>query len=77
MARQPHTEESIQHTDDEQDTGNHKVPNQPDSGGADRFGGTRKGAENLEHGTGGTSGTEGGVEQAGSTGQGRGSMERD
>ena len=46
--KQPHTEESIEHTDDEQDTGNHKVPGQPDTGGADRFGGTRAGAENFE-----------------------------
>ena len=43
MAQQPHTEESIKHTEDEQNTGNHKVPGQPDTGGADKFGGTRKG----------------------------------
>ena len=48
MAQQPHTEESIKHTDDEQNTGNHKVPGQPDAGGADKFGGTRKGAEIVE-----------------------------
>ena len=48
MAQQPHTEESIKHTDDEQNTGNHKVPGQPDTGGADKFGGTRKGAEIVE-----------------------------
>ena len=46
--KQPHTEESIEHTDGEQDTGNHKVPGQPDTGGADQFGGTRAGAENFE-----------------------------
>lgn len=51
MPKQPHTEETILHTDDEQDTGNHKVPGAPDAGGADRFGGTRAGAENVEHGT--------------------------
>lgn len=52
--KQPHTEQSIEHTEDEQNTGNHKVPGSKDAGGADKFGGTRKGAENLEpdHGTG-------------------------
>jgi len=48
--KQPHTEETIVHTDDEQDTGNHKVPGAPDAGGADKFGGTRTGAGTLEHG---------------------------
>ena len=48
--KQPHTEETIQHTDDEQDTGNHKVPGAPDAGGAEKFGGTRSGAETLEPG---------------------------
>lgn len=47
--KQPHTEESIKHTDDEQNTGNHKKPDAPDAKGADRFGGTRAGAENVEH----------------------------
>ncbi len=46
--KQPHTEQSIQHTDDEQNTGNHKEPDAKDAGGADRFGGTRAGAENVE-----------------------------
>ena len=46
--KQPHTEATIKHTDDEQNTGNHKKPGAPDAGGADRFGGTRTGAENLE-----------------------------
>lgn len=45
---QKHTEQTIKHTDDEQNTGNHKVPGAPDAGGADTFGGTRKGAENVE-----------------------------
>lgn len=45
---QKHTEQTIKHTEDEQNTGNHKTPGAPDAGGADRFGGTRKGAENLE-----------------------------
>lgn len=49
MPRQPHTEDDIRHTDNEQDTGNHKVPGTPEAGGADRFGGTRSGAENVEH----------------------------
>ncbi len=48
--KQPHSEESIQHTDDQQNTGNHKLPGQPDTGGADRVGGTRAGAENVEGG---------------------------
>ena len=47
--KQPHTETTIKHTDDEQDTGNHKVENAEDVKGADRFGGTRAGAEMLEH----------------------------
>lgn len=47
--RQPHTEETIDHTDGQQDTGNHKKPDAPDAGGADKVGGTRAGAENLEH----------------------------
>ncbi len=46
--KQPHTEEKIVHTDDEQDTGNHKTPDAADAKGADRFGGTRAGAENFE-----------------------------
>ncbi len=48
--KQPHTETSIKHTDDEQDTGNHKIEGAEDAKGADRFGGTRAGAETLEHG---------------------------
>ena len=47
-AQQPHTEETIEHTDGQQDTGNHKKPGAPDAHGADRFGGTRTGAENVE-----------------------------
>jgi hypothetical protein len=46
--KQPHTEESAQHSDDQQNTGNHKKPGQPDTHGADRFGGTRTGKENVE-----------------------------
>ncbi|MBV8702977.1 MAG: hypothetical protein JOY65_00760 [Acetobacteraceae bacterium] len=46
--RQPHTEKEVKHTDDQQNTGNHKKPDTPESGGADRFGGTRTGAENVE-----------------------------
>ena len=46
--KQPHSEESIEHTDGQQDTGNHKKPGNPDTGGADKVGGTRAGAENLE-----------------------------
>ncbi len=46
--KQPHTETDISHTDDQQNTGNHKKPGTPESGGADRLGGTRTGAENVE-----------------------------
>ena len=46
--KQPHTEQSIEHTEDEQNTGNHKKPGRPDAGGADKVGGTRAGAENVE-----------------------------
>ena len=46
--KQPHTEQSIKHTDGQQNTGNHKEGGARDAGGADRFGGTRAGAENVE-----------------------------
>ncbi len=46
--KQPHTEQSVKHTQDQQNTGNHKAPSSQESGGADRFGGTRTGADNVE-----------------------------
>ena len=46
--KQPHAEAGIEHTDDQQDTGNHKKPGTKEAGGADHFGGTRAGAENVE-----------------------------
>lgn len=46
--KQPHTESTIEHTDSQQNTGNHKKPGAPDQGGADKFGGTRTGAKNVE-----------------------------
>ncbi len=46
--KQPHTEQTIKHTDDEQNTGNHKKPGAADAGGSDTRGGTRVGAENVE-----------------------------
>lgn len=46
--KQPHTEQTVRHTEGEQNTGNHKKPDAPDAKGADRFGGTRAGAENVE-----------------------------
>lgn len=46
--KQKHSEETIEHTDDQQNTGNHKKPGAADAGGADRVGGTRAGAENVE-----------------------------
>ena len=51
MLKQPHTEQSVDHTDGQQNTGNHKKPDAPDAGGADRFGGTRAGADNVGVGT--------------------------
>jgi hypothetical protein len=48
MMKQPHTEHSVAHTENQQNTGNHKKPGSPDEHGADRFGGTRAGAENVE-----------------------------
>lgn len=48
--KQPHTEQTIDHTEGQQNTGNHKVPGAPDAGGADAVGGTRAGAENVEPG---------------------------
>lgn len=46
--KQPHTEETVEHTEDQQNTGNHKKPGSKEAGGADKFGGTRAGAENVE-----------------------------
>jgi hypothetical protein len=46
--KQPNTEHSIAHTETQQNTGNHKKPGTPDEHGADRFGGTRTGKENVE-----------------------------
>lgn len=46
--KQDHTEESIVHTDGQQNTGNHKESSEPDAAGADKFGGTRAGASNVE-----------------------------
>lgn len=46
--KQPHTEQSVAHTETQQNTGNHKKPRALDEHGADRFGGTRTGKENIE-----------------------------
>ena len=46
--KQPHTEQAIEHTEGQQNTGNHKRPEADDKGGADEHGGTRHGAEHLE-----------------------------
>ena len=46
--KQDHTEDGILHTDGQQNTGNHKTPETPDAKGADKVGGTRAGAENVE-----------------------------
>jgi hypothetical protein len=45
---QRHTGHGVDHTDGQQNTGNHKKPDAPEKGGPDRFGGTRAGAANLE-----------------------------
>jgi hypothetical protein len=46
--KQRHSEETVRHTDDQQNTGTHKKPGAPDEKGADRFGGSRAGSENVE-----------------------------
>ena len=46
--KQSHTEETVRHTDDQQNTGTHKEPGAPDEKGADRSGGSRAGSENVE-----------------------------
>ena len=46
--KQPHTEQAIDHTDDQQNTGNHLKDADK---GADTFGGTRAGAQNVEPAT--------------------------
>ena len=46
--KQPHTDETVRHSDDQQNTGTHKKAGTPDEKGADRFGGTRAGQENVE-----------------------------
>ena len=43
--KQPHTEQQVEHTDGQQNTGNHLPPDVP---GPDKLGGTRAGAENVE-----------------------------
>ncbi|MCQ8241673.1 hypothetical protein [Rhizosaccharibacter radicis] len=45
---QDHTEENILRTQGEQNTGNHHKPASPGQPNADRIGGTRSGAENVE-----------------------------
>jgi hypothetical protein len=58
--KQPHTEGTVVHTGDEQNTGNHKLPDAPDAQGADRFGGTRAGSENVEKSSNTTESTQSG-----------------
>lgn len=48
MPEQPHTEKNIDHVEGQQDTGNHKKPGSPEAHGADKFGGSRAGSENVE-----------------------------
>lgn len=49
--KQTHTEDNLDHQDGQQDTGNHKKPEAAEKGSADRLGGTRQGAENVEEKT--------------------------
>ena len=44
--KQPHTEQDLDHTDGQQDTGNHRAPGA--GRGADEVGATRTGAESVE-----------------------------
>jgi hypothetical protein len=44
----PNAESAIRKEMEQQDTGNHKAPGALDEKGADRFGGTRQGAGNVE-----------------------------
>lgn len=44
---QAHTGHGVDHTDGQQNTGNHKKPDAPEKG-VDRIGGTRAGARNIE-----------------------------
>jgi hypothetical protein len=44
----PHTETTVKHTDDQQNTGNHKKPGTEEAGRVDKIGGTRTGAKNVE-----------------------------
>lgn len=46
--KQPHTEETVKHADDRQNTGDRKKPGTPDEHGADKFGDARTGKENAE-----------------------------
>jgi hypothetical protein len=46
--KQPHTEQSIAHAENQQNTGHHKKLGTPDQHRTDRFGGTRAGRENIE-----------------------------
>ncbi len=45
--KQPHTEAEVDHTEDQQNTGNHRN-SEAKAGGSDRVGGTRTGAKNVE-----------------------------
>ena len=46
--KQPHTEAEVDHTDGQQNTGNHRNSEAKPGGGSDRVGGTRTGADNVE-----------------------------
>ena len=45
----PRTGANVEHMDGQQDTGNQTEPGSPEAGGTGGVGGTRAGAENVEH----------------------------
>ncbi len=49
--KEPHTESAVEHTDGQQNTGNHKKPGTGEAGKVDDIGGTRTGGTNVEPAT--------------------------
>lgn len=47
--KQPHTEDQVVHTDDDQNTGNHKRRSASGARKPNEFGGTRTGTKNVEN----------------------------
>lgn len=46
--KQRYTEQSVEHSDGQQNIGNHKKPDAPDTHGTNKFGGTRTRKESVE-----------------------------